>query len=64
VVGCKGNPPYEETIASERRPKTSVRPMGSLFEGRAVRAEVMILKLRDRLGVTPEAMRANHANLG
>ena len=25
--------------------------------------EVMILKLRDRLGVTAEAMRANHTNL-
>jgi len=25
--------------------------------------EVMVLKLRARLGVTPEAMRANHTNL-
>jgi 6-phospho-3-hexuloisomerase len=25
--------------------------------------EVMILMLRDRLGVTPEAMRSNHTNL-
>jgi 6-phospho-3-hexuloisomerase len=41
-----------------------VLPMGSLFEGAEfVLFEVMILKLRDRLGITPEAMRANHTNL-
>jgi 6-phospho-3-hexuloisomerase len=38
--------------------------MGSLFEGaQYVLFEVMILMLRDRLGVTPEAMRNNHTNL-
>ncbi|NND22685.1 MAG: 6-phospho-3-hexuloisomerase, partial [Silicimonas sp.] len=25
--------------------------------------EIMILRLRDRLGVTPDAMRARHTNL-
>jgi 6-phospho-3-hexuloisomerase len=42
----------------------SVLPMGSLFEGaQYVLFEVMILMLRDRLGVAPEAMRGNHTNL-
>jgi 6-phospho-3-hexuloisomerase len=42
----------------------SVLPMGSLFEGaQYVLFEIMILKLRRRLAVTPEAMRANHTNL-
>lgn len=44
--------------------KTSVLPMGSLYEGALfVLFEVMILKLMARLGITPEAMRANHTNL-
>ncbi|MBB3934946.1 SIS domain-containing protein [Aureimonas phyllosphaerae] len=43
---------------------TSVLPMGSLFEGALfVLFEVMVLKLKTRLGVTPEAMRANHTNM-
>jgi 6-phospho-3-hexuloisomerase len=42
----------------------SVLPMGSLYEGaQYILFEIMILKLRERLGVTPEAMRANHTNL-
>jgi 6-phospho-3-hexuloisomerase len=53
-----------QTMADDRGPGLSVLPMGSLFEGcQYVLFEVMILKLRDRLGVTPEAMRANHTNL-
>jgi len=44
--------------------KSSVLPMGSLYEGALfVLFEVMILKLRDRLKIDPEAMRANHTNL-
>ena len=36
----------------------------TLFEGaQYVLFEIMNLALRDRLGVTPEAMRANHTNL-
>ncbi|MBS7539874.1 SIS domain-containing protein [Ancylobacter lacus] len=43
---------------------TSVLPMGSLYEGALyVLFEVLILALRDRLAVTPAAMRANHTNL-
>ena len=44
--------------------KSSVLPMGSLFEGALfVLFEVMVLKLREKLGITPDAMRANHTNL-
>ena len=43
---------------------TSVLPMGSLFEGALfVLFEVMVLKLKARLGITADAMRANHTNL-
>ncbi len=53
-----------QTMADDSGPSTSVLPMGSLYEGaQYILFEIMILKLRDRLGVTPEAMRANHTNL-
>ena len=53
-----------QTMADDTGPATSVLPMGSLYEGaQYILFEVMILKLRERLGVTPEAMRANHTNL-
>ncbi|XWN30222.1 MAG: SIS domain-containing protein [Devosia sp.] len=42
----------------------SLLPMGSLYEGaQYVVFEILVLKLRDRLGVTPEAMRERHTNL-
>ncbi|MCA3453452.1 MAG: SIS domain-containing protein [Rhodobacter sp.] len=44
--------------------KTSVLPMGSLFEGALfVLFEVMVLKLKARLNISADAMRANHTNL-
>lgn len=53
-----------QTMADDQGAATSVLPMGSLYEGaQYILFEVMILKLRDRLGITPEAMRANHTNL-
>ena len=53
-----------QTMADDRGPSTSVLPMGSLYEGaQYVLFEVMILKLRERLGVQPEAMRGRHTNL-
>ncbi len=54
-----------QTMADDRgAAATSVLPMGSLYEGALfVLFEVMILKLRDRLGLTPEAMRASHTNM-
>lgn len=54
-----------QTMADDVGPaKTSVLPMGSLFEGALfVLFEVMVLKLKARLGISSEAMRANHTNL-
>ncbi len=54
-----------QTMADDQGPAVaSVLPMGSVFEGAMfVLFEVMILRLRDRLGATPEAMRARHTNL-
>jgi 6-phospho-3-hexuloisomerase len=53
-----------QTMADDEGPTASVLPMGSLYEGaQYVLFEVVILKLRERLGVDPLAMRANHTNL-
>jgi 6-phospho-3-hexuloisomerase len=53
-----------QTMADDSDGTVSVLPMGSLYEGaQYILFEVMILMLRDKLGVTPEAMRANHTNL-
>jgi len=54
-----------QTMADDQAEKAaSVLPMGSLYEGALfVLFEVMVLKLRKRLGISPEAMRANHTNL-
>jgi 6-phospho-3-hexuloisomerase len=44
--------------------KLSVLPMGSLYEGaQFILFEVMVLRLRERLQVDPQAMRARHTNL-
>lgn len=54
-----------QTMADDQgEKKSSVLPMGSLFEGALfVLFEVMVLKLRDSLKISPEVMRANHTNL-
>ncbi|HSI42065.1 MAG TPA: SIS domain-containing protein [Xanthobacteraceae bacterium] len=54
-----------QTMASDRGAAAgSVLPMGSLYEGALyVLFEMLVLSLRDRLGVSPEQMRANHTNL-
>jgi len=54
-----------QTMADDRGAQaTSVLPMGSLFEGaQYLTFELLILALRDRLGVDPAAMRARHTNL-
>jgi 6-phospho-3-hexuloisomerase len=54
-----------QTMADDQRPDASaVLPMGSLYEGALfIVFEVMVAKLRTMLGVSPEAMRANHTNL-
>lgn len=54
-----------QTMANDTGPAAaSVLPMGSLFEGAQYLVfEMLILMLRDRLGVAPDAMRARHTNL-
>jgi 6-phospho-3-hexuloisomerase len=53
-----------QTMANDRGGKVSVLPMGSLFEiAETIFFELMILKLRERLGETAETMRARHTNL-
>jgi 6-phospho-3-hexuloisomerase len=53
-----------QTMANDQAGPTSVLPMGSLFEGAQYLAfELLVLALRDRLGVSPDAMRARHTNL-
>jgi 6-phospho-3-hexuloisomerase len=54
-----------QTMADDQGDKkTSVLPMGSLYEGALfVLFEVMILKLIARLNISSGTMRANHTNL-
>ena len=54
-----------QTMASDQgASRTSVLPMGSVFEGALfLLFEVMVLKLRTMLNVTPGAMRARHTNM-
>ncbi len=53
-----------QTMASDQGETTSVLPMGSLYEGALyVAFELLVLAVRDKLGVRPAAMRANHTNL-
>jgi 6-phospho-3-hexuloisomerase len=53
-----------QTMADDRGAKTSILPMGSLYEGALfLLFEVMVLKLRALLKIDPETMRANHTNL-
>ena len=57
-------PLQAQTMADDTGASVSVLPMGSLYEGaQYLLFEVMILMLRDKLGVTPVAMRVNHTNL-
>ena len=54
-----------QTMADDQgEKKTSVLPMGSLYEGALfVLFEVMILKIKQKLAIDPDVMRANHTNL-
>ncbi len=53
-----------QTMADDQSGAGSVLPMGSLYEGALyLLFETMILRLRDRLGVTADAMRSRHTNL-
>jgi 6-phospho-3-hexuloisomerase len=51
------------TMARDRGAAT-VLPMGSIYEGALfLLFEIMVLRLRDRLGETAETMRARHTNM-
>ncbi|TPN88351.1 SIS domain-containing protein [Mesorhizobium sp. CU2] len=54
-----------QTMASDQgAARTSVLPMGSLFEGALfLLFEIMVLKLKALTNATPEAMRARHTNM-
>lgn len=54
-----------QTMADDQGPAAaSVLPMGSLYEGaQYLTFELLILALRDHLGVSAGAMRARHTNL-
>lgn len=53
-----------QTMANDRGAAVSVLPMGSLFEtAQMLVFEILILKLRERLGETAETMRARHTNM-
>lgn len=53
-----------QTMADDQTGEGSVLPMGSLFEAaQFLFFELVILQLRDHLGLSADAMRANHTNL-
>ena len=54
-----------QTMADDQGPrKSSVLPMGSVFEGALfVLFEILVLRLKEMLDVSPEAMRARHTNM-
>lgn len=53
-----------QTMADDRGETPSLLPMGSVYEGALfVLFEVVVLRLKARLGVSAEVMRANHTNL-
>lgn len=53
-----------QTMARDQAGQTSILPMGSLYEAaQFVFFEMLILHLRDAMGLTPDSMRANHTNL-
>jgi 6-phospho-3-hexuloisomerase len=53
-----------QTMARDQAAPSSFLPMGSLYEGaQYLFFEYLVLMVRDRLGVTAEAMRGRHTNL-
>ena len=56
--------PAQTMAADQGAAATSILPMGSLYEVMMLLFfELLVLDLRARLGISPEAMRANHTNL-
>jgi 6-phospho-3-hexuloisomerase len=53
-----------QTMADDRAGGQSVLPMGSLYEAvQLLFFDVVSIRLRERLGQSPEEMRARHTNL-
>ncbi|GKX35558.1 MAG: hexulose-6-phosphate isomerase [Rhizobiaceae bacterium MnEN-MB40S] len=54
-----------QTMAADRGDAaTSILPMGSLYEALMfLFFEILVLDLRERMEISPDAMRANHTNL-
>ena len=53
-----------QTMADDQAPQTSVLPMGSLFEAaQLIFFDLISILLRERMGQTPDQMRARHTNL-
>lgn len=53
-----------QTMANDQGAAQSVLPMGSLFEAaQFLFFEMVVLHLRETMGLSPDAMRANHTNL-
>jgi 6-phospho-3-hexuloisomerase len=53
-----------QAMANDRGTQVSILPMGSLFEiAEAIFFELVILKLRDRVGETAETMWVRHTTL-
>jgi 6-phospho-3-hexuloisomerase len=53
-----------QTMADDRGTRTSVLPMGSLYEAaQLIFFDLVSILLRERTGQTPEEMRARHTNL-
>ena len=58
------NLPAQTMADDQGEKKTSILPMGSLFEGSLfILFEVMVLKLIDKLNIDSDFMRSNHTNL-
>ncbi len=53
-----------QTMANDQVGSASVLPMGSLFEAaQFMFFEMLVLHLREELGLSPDDLRANHTNL-
>lgn len=53
-----------QTMADDHGPAASILPMGSVFEGAMFLVfEMLVLRLRDLLGESPDTIRARHTNL-
>ncbi len=56
--------PAQTMAADHGDAATSILPMGSLYEALMfLFFEILVLDLRDRMDIAPDAMRANHTNL-